>query len=66
MAILTWIAVWPVSMLVPAILVPLLGPTFNQVLAAGIIAAGIVIILTWVAMPILVKVTYRWLYSSTP
>jgi antibiotic biosynthesis monooxygenase (ABM) superfamily enzyme len=64
MAVLTWIAVWPVSMLVPAICVPLLGPKFNQVLAAGIIALGIVIILTWVAMPILVKVTYRWLYPT--
>ena len=64
MAVLTWIAVWPVSMLVPAICNPLLGPTFNQTLAAGIIAAGIVIILTWVAMPILVKVTHRWLYPT--
>lgn len=66
MALLTWIAVWPVSMLVPAVFVPLLGPKFNQVLAAGIIAAGIVVILTWVAMPILVKIAYRWLYPSTP
>lgn len=64
MALLTWIAVWPVSMLVPAVLLPLLGPKFNFVLAAGIIAAGIVLILTWVAMPILVKLAYRWLYPS--
>jgi antibiotic biosynthesis monooxygenase (ABM) superfamily enzyme len=62
MAVLTWIAVWPVSILVPAIFVPLLGPKFNAVLAAGIIAAGIVVILTWIAMPILVKVFRRWLY----
>lgn len=65
MAVLTWVAVWPVSMLVPAVLTPLLGPKFNPVLAAGIIAAGIVIILTWVAMPVLVKIAYRWLYPST-
>ena len=64
MALLTWIAVWPVSMLVPAVLLPLLGPKFNFVLAAGIIAAGIVVILTWVAMPILVKIAYRWLYPT--
>jgi uncharacterized protein len=62
MALLTWIAVWPVSMLVPAILMPLLGPNFPQVLTAGLIAAGIVVILTWVAMPLLVKVAHRWLH----
>jgi len=62
MALLTWIAVWPVSMLVPAILVPLLGPNLPQVLTAGLIAAGIVVILTWVAMPLLVKVAHPWLH----
>jgi uncharacterized protein len=46
MALLTWIAVWPVSILVPAILMPLLGPNSPQVLTAGLIAAGIVVILT--------------------
>jgi antibiotic biosynthesis monooxygenase (ABM) superfamily enzyme len=64
MAVLTWIAVWPVSMLVPALIVPLLGPTFNSALAAGIIAAGIVVVLTWVAMPLLVKIAHHWLYPS--
>jgi antibiotic biosynthesis monooxygenase (ABM) superfamily enzyme len=57
MALLTWIAVWPVSMLVPAILMPLLGPNSPQVLTAGLIAAGIVVILIWVAMPLLVSRT---------
>ena len=62
MAVLTWIAVWPVSMLVPAILVPLLGPDFHEVLSSGVISAGIVVILTWVAMPLLVKVAHLWLH----
>ena len=66
MAVLTWIAVWPVSMLVPAVFMPILGPKFNSVLAAGLIAAGIVVVLTWVAMPILVKIAFRWLYPSAP
>ena len=61
MALLTWIAVWPVSMLVPAVLMPLLGPSFSPTLAAGIIAAGIVVVLTWIAMPLLIKLTQRWL-----
>jgi antibiotic biosynthesis monooxygenase (ABM) superfamily enzyme len=65
MALLTWVAVWPVSMLVPAILAPVLGPSFSQVLAAGLIAAGIVVILTWVAMPLLVKIAHGWLYPKT-
>ena len=64
MALLTWIAVWPVSMLVPAILAPVLGPDFPQVFAAGLIAAGIVVILTWVAMPLLVKIAHGWLYPK--
>lgn len=61
MALLTWIAVWPVSMLVPTILLPILGPAFPKVLASGVIAAGIVAILTWIAMPLLVKLAHGWL-----
>jgi antibiotic biosynthesis monooxygenase (ABM) superfamily enzyme len=64
MALLTWVAVWPVSIIVPAVLNPLLGPQFNFYIGAGIIAVGIVVILTWVAMPLLIKVTYGWLYPS--
>jgi antibiotic biosynthesis monooxygenase (ABM) superfamily enzyme len=41
-----------------------LGPSFSQVLAAGLIAAGIVVILTWVAMPLLVKIAQGWLYPK--
>ncbi len=65
MASLTWIAVWPVSMLVPTILMPLLGQNFPQIFTAGLIAAGIVVVLTWVAMPLLVKAAHPWLHPST-
>ena len=64
MALLTWVAVWPVSIFVPAVVNPVLGPKFNFYLGAGIVAAGIVVVLTWVAMPLLVKLTFRWLYPS--
>jgi antibiotic biosynthesis monooxygenase (ABM) superfamily enzyme len=64
MALLTWIAVWPVSMLVPAILLPLLGPTFPRVIASGVIAGGIVAVLTWGAMPLLVKLAHAWLHPE--
>ncbi len=61
MALLTFIAVWPVSMAVPAALTPLIGQRVSNVIFAGAVAAGIVLILTWVAMPILVKLTAPWL-----
>ena len=65
MALLTWIAVWPVSMVVPAILVPLMGTALPQILVAGIVAGGIVLVLTWVAMPVLVKLARPWLHRSS-
>ena len=66
MALLTWIAVWPVSMLVPAILLPLLGPILPRVLASGVVAGGIVAVLTWGAMPLLVKLAHAWLHPEKP
>jgi len=61
MAALSWMAVWPVSMLMRTILKPVLGPNFPQILAAELIVAGIVILVHWVAMPLLVKVAHNWL-----
>jgi uncharacterized protein len=63
MALLTWLAVWPVSLGVSAALTPLLGPSFPRILAGGVIAAGIVVTLTWGAMPLLVKVAKKWLHA---
>ena len=60
MAVLTWIAVWPVSMLVPRLCSA--RSILPNVLSAGLISAGIVVILTWVAMPLLVKVAHPWLH----
>jgi antibiotic biosynthesis monooxygenase (ABM) superfamily enzyme len=64
MALLTWIAVWLASMLMRAILAPVLGPNFPQVFSAGLVAAGVVVILTWVAMPFLVKMAHPWLHPK--
>ncbi len=61
MALLTFVAVWPVSMAVPAALNPLIGSKVSKVLFAGAVAAGIVLILTWVAMPVLVWLARPWL-----
>jgi antibiotic biosynthesis monooxygenase (ABM) superfamily enzyme len=63
-ALLTWIAVWPTSMFISLILKPTLARNSPHVLAAGVVAGGIVVILYWIAMPLLVRVTRRWLYSE--
>jgi antibiotic biosynthesis monooxygenase (ABM) superfamily enzyme len=60
MALVTWSAVWPVSMIIPAIFLPFIQ-SFPHILRAGIISAGITATLTWVAMPQLVKLARRWL-----
>jgi antibiotic biosynthesis monooxygenase (ABM) superfamily enzyme len=65
MALLTWIAVWPTSMFISLMLKPTLARNFPHVLAAGVVAGGIVVILYWIAMPLLVRVTRRWLCEHT-
>jgi hypothetical protein len=51
-------------MLIRDILKPVLGPNFPQILGAGLVAAGIVVILYWVAMCLLVMVSHNWLYPT--
>jgi hypothetical protein len=46
------------------ILKPVLGPNFPQILGAGLVAAGIVVTLYWVAMPLLVMAAHKWLYPK--
>jgi len=61
MALLTWPAVWFVSMLVRAVVAPAIGPNLPQVLESGVVTAGVVAILTWVAMPLVVRMARPWL-----
>jgi uncharacterized protein len=65
MALLTWPAVWLVSMLVRAVVAPTLGPKLPQVLESGVVTAGVVLILTWIAMPFLVKIARPWLQPES-
>ena len=60
MAMVTVLGVWPVSMLVPWLLNPLTAH-LPQLLKALIVSVGIVIVLTWAAMPVLVKILGPWL-----
>ena len=61
MALVTWLAVWPVSVFVHALLDPLFPSAWPKVAVAAFVAAGIVLILTWVAMPLLVRMARPWL-----
>lgn len=61
MALLTWLGVWPTSFLVGTLMGPRLGD-FPALLNGAIIAAVIVVCLTWVVMPALVKLFHSWLH----
>jgi antibiotic biosynthesis monooxygenase (ABM) superfamily enzyme len=63
MAVVTVLGVWPVSILVPWLLNPLMGG-MPLTLQALFVAVGIVILLTWVVMPVLVRILKPWLYPS--
>ena len=65
MALLTWVAVWPVSVAVRALLLPLVSPVLPPLFFSGLVAAGIVTVLTWGAMPLVVKAARPWLQSPT-
>lgn len=60
MALVTVLGVWPVSMLVPWLLTPIIG-TQPPALQALCIAVGIVVLLTWAVMPVLVRILNPWL-----
>ncbi len=60
MAIVTLLGVWPVSLLVPWLLNPLIAE-LSPIVQALCIAAGIVILLTWVVMPVLAQILRPWL-----
>ena len=61
MALVTVLGVWPISMLVPWLLNPLIS-SLSLTLQALFVAVGIVILLTWVVMPVLVRILKPWLY----
>lgn len=61
MALLTWLAVWPATVAVRAVLQPVIGGALPGLLFAGVVAAGVVVVLTWVAMPLVVRAARRWL-----
>ena len=61
MALLTWLGVWPTSLLVGTLIGPVLE-NFPVVVRSAVIAAAIVVCLTWIVMPALVKIAHSWLH----
>jgi len=61
MALLTWLGVWPTSLLVGTLIGPVLD-NFPVVVRSAVIAAAIVVCLTWIVMPALVKIAHSWLH----
>lgn len=61
MAVVTALGVWPVSIIVPLLVKPLVG-NLHPWIQAFFIAVGIVIVLTWAVMPVLVKIMRPWLH----
>ena len=60
MAFVTILGVWPASILVPWVLNPYIGG-FPWLLQALLVAIGIVVLLTWIIMPVLVRALKPWL-----
>jgi hypothetical protein len=63
MALVTVVGVWPASLLVPRVLSPITG-NLALPLQALLVAMGIVILLTWVIMPLLVRILRPWLHEQ--
>lgn len=67
MALLTWIAIFPIIVLVNYLLVPFLEEEHLPILIRSLVVTIILIpTMTWLVMPQMTKVFWRWLYPGVP
>ncbi len=64
MAFVTWLALFPLVLIVPPLLLRFLGavPSWGQVM---VVAAVMVLLMTYVVMPQMTRLFSRWLYRRT-
>lgn len=63
MSIVTVLGVWPLSMLVPIVIGPIIK-NMNPIMSAFFVSVCIVSLLSWVVMPILGKIFHPWLRNT--
>ena len=63
MALVTWLAIYPMVTVMGFALNALLGEGFPAPIRSLIMSATLVTLMTWVVMPRLTRVFYRWLYA---
>ena len=63
MALLTFVGVYPLSMLFPVLVIPM-TPSWLPWIQGAVIAALIVASLTWIIMPALTRVFEKWLFPA--
>lgn len=63
MAVVTWLGVWPTSSLIAIAAIPRLAD-LPYLISSAIVAATVVVCLTWIVMPTLVKLLKPWLHHG--
>jgi uncharacterized protein len=63
MALVTWLGIFPLVMLLSALIGPLLQP-ISPVLSVVVVTALVVVCMTWAVMPLLTRVFAWWLYPK--
>jgi len=64
MAFLTWLGVWPTVLIVASFIAPRLS-SLPQLFGSAVANAVVVACLTWIVMPLLVKLFSFWLHPKT-
>jgi len=65
MAVVTFVVVWPVSEFVARTVAASFGESIPYIVRSALISAGIVAILTWMAMPVAVRAAGEWLHPKS-